>query len=76
METYNEPMEHSSCIPPQLIIDGNVQPGCMLSCGAGPEDDRTITFDEFFEVMVKKITEERRFSDNIIFESSTFLLLG
>ena len=57
----------------EITLDDDVQPGCMPSCGCGGsiKGDGTITFDEFFEVMVKKIIEERRFSDNIIFESST-----
>lgn len=55
----------SACKP---LLDENVQPGC--TCGSTPGDDRSISFDEFFQVMVRKITEERRFSDNIVFESS------
>ena len=55
------------------IID-NAYTGCMPGCGCtiSPHDEITISFDEFFEVMAKKIKEERRFSNNIIFESSIF----
>lgn len=49
-----------------------IQPGCMpnCSCNKGRREERTVTFDQFFEVMVKKIAEERVFSKDIIFESS------
>jgi hypothetical protein len=74
MEVHKEPIGQPSCtLPLNFVIDENVKPGCMPSCGTALGDDRTITFDEFFEVMVRKITEERRYSDNIIFESSTVL---
>ena len=60
----------------EITLDDDVQAGCMPSCGCegNIRGDRTIAFDEFFEVMVKKIIEERKFSDNIIFESSTRLI--
>ncbi len=54
-------------------LDENVQPGCMPSCSCGGKsrkEERTINFDQFFEVMIKRIKDERVFSKDVVFESS------
>ena len=53
------------------IIVENIDTGCIAcGCGENIKKNKSVNFEEFFEVMAKKILEERRFSDNIIFESS------
>jgi len=44
----------------------------MPACGCGKQkkEEKTISFDEFFEVMNKRITEERIFSKDVVFESN------
>ena len=51
----------------------SVDTGCSLKlgCDGHTTEERTIGFDEFFNVMVKKMKEERAYAQDIIFESST-----
>lgn len=55
-------------------VEEIIEPGCMNSCNCAnnQNNERTIGFNEFFEVMKNKIAEERRISSDIIFESSIY----
>jgi hypothetical protein len=50
----------------------HVRSGCMpvFGCGDRSVSDKAITFDQFFEVMIKKIGEERVIAGDVVFESS------